>query len=106
MPDLIEELERRSIYAAYTPDVPVSVEPGLIGLTDRLWQVGWRHYPGSSRPASQWQLIYLVGRVEEIAIIVQIPGKRIQRVGSGIVSKTEVCPAHGERRAIFPYSGR
>jgi hypothetical protein len=41
MPDLVEELEGSSVYAAYTPDIAVSVEPGLISLPIGQWQV-WR----------------------------------------------------------------
>ena len=41
VPHLIEELEGGTVYAAYTPDLSVSVESGLVGLTVGRWQVGW-----------------------------------------------------------------
>ena len=41
MPHLIEELEGRSVYASYTPDVTISVEPCLVSLAIGQWQVGW-----------------------------------------------------------------
>ena len=36
----IEELEGCSVYAAYTPDIPVSVEPGLVSLPVRRGRLG------------------------------------------------------------------
>lgn len=45
-----QELEGCSVYPAYTPDVPVSVEARLVSLPGRLWQVGGRGHPGSTRP--------------------------------------------------------
>jgi hypothetical protein len=41
MPYLVEELEGSSVYAAYTPDITVSVEPGLVSLAIGRWQI-WR----------------------------------------------------------------
>ena len=34
-----QELEGRSVYAAYTPDIPVSKEPGHIRLAVGRWQI-------------------------------------------------------------------
>jgi len=39
MPYLVQELEGGSIYAAYSPDIAVSKEPGLGRLTRGLWQI-------------------------------------------------------------------
>ena len=39
MPYLVQELEGCSVYAAYTPDIPVSVEPGLVSLAVGRWQI-------------------------------------------------------------------
>jgi len=39
MPYLVQELEGGSIYAAYSPDIAVSKEPGLRSLARRRWQI-------------------------------------------------------------------
>jgi hypothetical protein len=40
MPYLVQELEGSAVYAAYTPDIAVPVEPGLVRLAIRQWQIG------------------------------------------------------------------
>src|SRR5439155_23439297 len=65
MPYLIEELEGSSVYSAYTPDVPCPIEPCLVSLANRQWQVRWRGHPRSTRPASQIHFVHLVGGLEE-----------------------------------------
>ena len=51
MGSAVEDAIRAAIQAAYTPDVPVSEEPGLVSLAVWQWQVGWRRHPGPTRPS-------------------------------------------------------
>jgi hypothetical protein len=84
-----KELEGESVYATYTPDISISVEPSLVSLSDRLRQVRRRCHPGSTRPRSQIDLIYFIGRIEE-RVALGVSPKRIQLVGAGVVGHTEV----------------
>src|SRR5205823_8001497 len=89
MPYLSEELEGRSVNSAYTPDVSCSIEPCLVSLANRQWQIRWRGRPGPTGPTCQGYLVHLVGGVEETAPL-EIATHRIQRVGPRVVGKAEV----------------
>jgi len=72
VPDFVEELEGETVQTAHTPNITVTIESSLVGLAIRQRQVGRRWVPGSARPSRQVELIDLIGRVKEVAIIWQV----------------------------------
>jgi len=91
--------------APNTPDHARPVKSGLVSLPVRQRHERLRDDPEPVRPASQWQLIYPVRRVEEAAPI-DVASHRIQLVRRRVIRYPKVCPSLRKARPCRPHTGR